>query len=203
MATKVQGPTGPRSKVRSAKGVRLAQNMEVAPCIPVGIQLQKAEGGPTSGPTWRLSHSRVQGSNVRVPARTARAHLRRCTGRGCSRCSWWLVLPTHPRGTFSRRRSRRSWPRRPSRSPRRPRACRWGSWCIGDWQARGLASQEDWQARGRHGSQGRRSTAARKLLDWPKRYKLVRELGFCRGRYVYGAQNRGLAVMHRNGGQLP
>ena len=30
--------------------------MRVGPCIPVGIQLEKAEVGPTSGPTWRLSH---------------------------------------------------------------------------------------------------------------------------------------------------
>jgi hypothetical protein len=34
--------------------------MEVGPCIPVGIQLQRAEVGPTSGPTWRLSHLVVQ-----------------------------------------------------------------------------------------------------------------------------------------------
>jgi hypothetical protein len=32
--------------------------MQVGSCIPVGIQLQKAEVGPTSGPTWRLSHFR-------------------------------------------------------------------------------------------------------------------------------------------------
>jgi hypothetical protein len=30
--------------------------MRVGPCIPVGIQLEKVEVGPTSGPTWRLSH---------------------------------------------------------------------------------------------------------------------------------------------------
>ena len=30
--------------------------MRVGPCIPTGVQLQNAEGGPTSGPTWRLSH---------------------------------------------------------------------------------------------------------------------------------------------------
>ena len=30
--------------------------MQVGPCIPVGIQLQKDEVGPTSGPTWCLSH---------------------------------------------------------------------------------------------------------------------------------------------------
>jgi hypothetical protein len=40
----------------SEKGVRLVQTMPVGPCIPVGIQLEKAEVGPTSGPTRRLSH---------------------------------------------------------------------------------------------------------------------------------------------------
>jgi hypothetical protein len=30
----------------------LAQNMQVGPCISVGIRLEKAEVGPTSGPTW-------------------------------------------------------------------------------------------------------------------------------------------------------
>ena len=30
--------------------------MQVGPCIPVGIHLKKADVGPTSGPTWRLSH---------------------------------------------------------------------------------------------------------------------------------------------------
>jgi hypothetical protein len=34
------------------------KKMQVGPCIPVGMQLQKAEVGPTSGPTLRLSHSR-------------------------------------------------------------------------------------------------------------------------------------------------
>ena len=38
------------------KGVRLAQKLQVGPCIPVGTQLEKAEVGPASGPTWRLSH---------------------------------------------------------------------------------------------------------------------------------------------------
>jgi hypothetical protein len=40
----------------SEKGVRSAQKTQVGPRIPVGMQLQKAEVGPTSGPTWRLSH---------------------------------------------------------------------------------------------------------------------------------------------------
>ena len=50
--------TRPAGSSCSDKGVRLAQNMRVGPCIHVGIlvQLQKAEIGPTSGPTWRLSH---------------------------------------------------------------------------------------------------------------------------------------------------
>ena len=40
----------------SKKGVRLAQKMQVGRCIPVRTQLQKAEVGPTSGPTRHLSH---------------------------------------------------------------------------------------------------------------------------------------------------
>ena len=46
---------------RGEKGVidRLAQKVQVGPCIPVRVQLEKADVGPTSGPTWRLSHSRV------------------------------------------------------------------------------------------------------------------------------------------------
>ena len=39
----------------SEQGVRLAQKMPVGPCIPAGIQLEKAEVGPISGPTGRLS----------------------------------------------------------------------------------------------------------------------------------------------------
>ena len=34
----------------------MAQKMQVGPCIPVGIQRQKAEVGPASGPTWRVPH---------------------------------------------------------------------------------------------------------------------------------------------------
>ena len=41
--------------------------------IPVGIQRYKAEAGPTSGPTWRLSHLVVvaldEGEHVGVEAR--------------------------------------------------------------------------------------------------------------------------------------
>jgi hypothetical protein len=45
-----------RTRAASERGVRLAQKMQVGPCISVGMQLEKAEVGPTSGPTWRLSH---------------------------------------------------------------------------------------------------------------------------------------------------
>jgi hypothetical protein len=45
----------------SEKGVRLANKMQVGPRIPVGIQLQKADVGPISGPTWRLSDCCVRG----------------------------------------------------------------------------------------------------------------------------------------------
>jgi hypothetical protein len=37
----------------------MAQQMQAGSCIPVGIQLEKAQVGPTSGPTWRLSHFEV------------------------------------------------------------------------------------------------------------------------------------------------
>jgi hypothetical protein len=42
----------------SENGVRLAQKMQVGPCITVRTQLEKAEVGPISGPTWRVSHLR-------------------------------------------------------------------------------------------------------------------------------------------------
>jgi hypothetical protein len=38
------------------QGVRPAQKTEVGPRIPVGVQLEKTEVGPTPGPTWRLAH---------------------------------------------------------------------------------------------------------------------------------------------------
>jgi hypothetical protein len=34
----------------------LAQNMQVGPCTPAGMQILKVEVGPTPGPTRRLSH---------------------------------------------------------------------------------------------------------------------------------------------------
>jgi hypothetical protein len=38
------------------EGVRLAQKIQVGPCIPVGKQLKKAKVCPTSGSTWRVSY---------------------------------------------------------------------------------------------------------------------------------------------------
>ena len=61
------------SGAASENGVRLAQKMQVGPCIPVIIQLQKAEVGPTSGPTWRLSHL-----DFGLAARSARTQHRAC-----------------------------------------------------------------------------------------------------------------------------
>ena len=47
------------NRTYSEKGVCLAQKMAVGPRIPVGIQLEKAAVGPTSGPIWRLSRLRL------------------------------------------------------------------------------------------------------------------------------------------------
>jgi hypothetical protein len=44
----------------SEKNVRLARTMQVGPCIPLGIQLETAGVGPTSGSTWCLSHLEAQ-----------------------------------------------------------------------------------------------------------------------------------------------
>ena len=50
--------------------------MQVGPCIPVGIQTEKAKVCPTPGPTWRLSHlvgeageERHGADNLVVPGR--------------------------------------------------------------------------------------------------------------------------------------
>jgi len=55
-----------RIAASSEKGVRLAQKMQVGPCIPVGIQLQKVGVGPSFGPTWRLSHLPIGVSSRQV-----------------------------------------------------------------------------------------------------------------------------------------
>ena len=69
----------------SEKGVRLAQKMQVGPHISVKIQLQKAEVGPTSGPTRRLSHFWLGGCEIvdriaGVLVARANVHWRRVRG---------------------------------------------------------------------------------------------------------------------------
>ena len=66
----------------SEKGVRLVQNMQVGPRVPAGIQLEKAEVGPTSGPTWRLSHLPLVGHRrARLALEAVLEHLHgNCTG---------------------------------------------------------------------------------------------------------------------------
>ena len=51
--------------------------MQVGPCILVGTQLEKAELGPTSGPTWRLPHVQDVVVNALVDA-----VLLACLGEG-------------------------------------------------------------------------------------------------------------------------
>ena len=55
---KVRPPRTFESALQRAKNVLgWPERWQVDPCIPaVGIQLQKAEVGPTSGPTSRVSH---------------------------------------------------------------------------------------------------------------------------------------------------
>ena len=50
----------------SEEAVRFAQKMQVGPWIPMEIQLQRAEVGPTSGPTWRRSRLRRPAVLVRA-----------------------------------------------------------------------------------------------------------------------------------------
>jgi hypothetical protein len=71
-----------RSACCSEKGVRLAHKMRVGPYIPVGIQTEKAEVGPTSGPTWRLSHLTGALLGGRVLARALVCALHTAGARG-------------------------------------------------------------------------------------------------------------------------
>ena len=49
--------------------------MQVDPCIPAGVQLQKAEAGPISGPTRRLSHFSDAHPDVSHVARAREEHV--------------------------------------------------------------------------------------------------------------------------------
>ena len=86
MATSRAGPCAPpaspgssRWPSKSKNGVRLAQKTQVGPYIPVGIQLEEAAVGATSGITKRLSHLDRRAHIARVGAREQRRrrhHLR-------------------------------------------------------------------------------------------------------------------------------
>jgi hypothetical protein len=56
----------------SEKGVRLTQQTQVGPCIPVGVQLWKAVVSPTFGPTWQLSHLAVDVAELWLPCTMTR-----------------------------------------------------------------------------------------------------------------------------------
>jgi hypothetical protein len=57
------------------RGVRSAQTMQVGPCIPAGVPLQRAEVGPTSGPARYLSYSVRVGSGCIVVSETAAPNI--------------------------------------------------------------------------------------------------------------------------------
>ena len=60
---------------RKVLAVSLAQNTQVGPCIPVGVQLEKAVVGPTSGPTWRFPHlCQTRRQSFAISSRHAREH---------------------------------------------------------------------------------------------------------------------------------
>ena len=45
--------------------------MQVGPRIPAGVQPEQAEGGPTSGPAWRISHLNSASLSARAAAAAA------------------------------------------------------------------------------------------------------------------------------------
>jgi hypothetical protein len=89
----MNGASGKVSEYCSGKGVRLAQKLKVGPCISVVIQLFEAEVGPTSGPTWCLSHLQREAAMQaeadrevrRVPLDAALGRLPPGLGRHCPR----------------------------------------------------------------------------------------------------------------------
>jgi hypothetical protein len=108
----------------SEKDVRSAQKMPVGPYIPVGIQLEKAGVGPTSGPTRRRSHSGRPSGAASSPAappgpRTPRTGRSR-RARPLARRRWCRRRPcrrTSPSGTRATRRSHPSPNGRRRRQP--------------------------------------------------------------------------------------
>ena len=87
----------------------MAKKMQVGPCIPVGIRAYKAEGGPTSGPTRRLSHLRhLPPPQIRVggPRRTRPVGLaKRGAQPGATNLSPGLSM-----GSPGRQRVSADWP---------------------------------------------------------------------------------------------
>jgi hypothetical protein len=68
------GPVvAPPKRLLERERCELAQKAQVGPLIPVGIRLRKAEVGPTSGPTWRLSHLLSQQPGGWLPGKSALA----------------------------------------------------------------------------------------------------------------------------------
>jgi hypothetical protein len=96
------------AELGSEKGVRLAQKVQVGPCTPVRTRLEKTEVGPTSGPTWRLSHLLALGRRD-VPAGQHHAHR--------------PLHPDHPR------QPQHAWPRAAKSWPRSPQYFRHAGHC--------------------------------------------------------------------------
>ena len=69
-------------RLTSERGLNLAQKMQVGPCIPVITQLERAEVGPTSGPTWRLSHLTSGSAAVVASGKERQSRLVHLTGPG-------------------------------------------------------------------------------------------------------------------------
>jgi hypothetical protein len=105
-------PGPPRRPCLSETAIRLAQNVQVGPCIPVGKQLEKAEVGPTSRPTWRLPHSSRVGANVI---------------RDAALCILLVILHAKYTGAREHDFDVRGHPRRPLGSPGECAACSWGN----------------------------------------------------------------------------
>jgi hypothetical protein len=106
-----------RREPPSERGVRLARKVQVGPCILVGTQL---EVGPTSKPTWRLSHYRSDCTSPHQPSARASWAAAEAGHLVFTRAAEGAPGPRYPGA--SRRSARRC--SRPSRSsPARTRTC--------------------------------------------------------------------------------
>jgi hypothetical protein len=86
--------------------VRLARERgQAGPCIPVGMQLQKAEVGPMSGPIWCLSHLAPRVDDVL----RLKAHPD-LEDRGTRLLAWAPQGPSVKRGSTGPRRERQRGP---------------------------------------------------------------------------------------------